>query len=159
MAFFDSAKKDGSAIAKRRTPATGESGVTILTSGCHFSGTLYCKGSSRIGGKIEGQITSEGLLIIEEGAVIDADVKADEVILHGKFTGKLTASGKVELTETSVFEGDVQTSSLLIKEGAQFNGRISMPQESPSNFVGIDELHRKKNWTQRPKLHLRTHHV
>jgi cytoskeletal protein CcmA (bactofilin family) len=142
MSFFNSISKAGA--AKRRSATASESGVTILSSGCHFNGKLFCKGSSRIGGKIEGEVISEGMLIIEEGAVIDADVKAEEVILHGRFSGKLVASLKVECSERSVFDGELQTPSLLIMEGAQFNGQIKMATQDKSNFVGIDELQKKK---------------
>ena len=100
--------------------------ITIITSGCHFNGKLFCRGSSRIAGKIEGQIVSEGSLIVEEGAEITADVKAEEIILQGRFTGSLEASSRVELTGTSYFEGDLKTPSLIVQEGATFNGNSTM---------------------------------
>ena len=43
--------------------------VTILTGGCHFSGKMFCRGSTRVGGKVDGEIVSEGLLIVEQEAV------------------------------------------------------------------------------------------
>ena len=43
--------------------------VAIITEGCNFEGKLYCKGATRIGGKVDGEIISEGLLIIEEGEI------------------------------------------------------------------------------------------
>lgn len=112
---------------KQRKPSAPRDGaVTILTSGCHFTGKLYCRGASRIGGKIEGQIISEGLLIIEEEAVINAEVKAEEAIIQGQLTGKLTATGRVELCASSRFEGDIVTPVLIVREGAQFNGSSKM---------------------------------
>jgi cytoskeletal protein CcmA (bactofilin family) len=115
-----------------KKPAAARDGaVTILTSGCHFSGKLFCRGASRIGGKIEGQIVSEGLLIIEEEAVIMAEVKADEAIIQGKVTGKLQATGRIELCATSRFEGDISTPVLIVREGAQFNGRSTMVSAQP----------------------------
>lgn len=122
--MFQSPKSQG-ATAKNKTPPNNAA-VTILTSGCHFSGKLYCRGSSRIGGKIEGQIISEGLLIIEDEAVITAEIKADEVVIQGRVQGKLQASSRVELCAQSQFEGDIATPVLIVKEGAQFNGRSSM---------------------------------
>ncbi len=140
MTFFSGDKRVGASAGKRRGANLQESAVTILTSGCHFSGKLYCKGSSRIGGRIEGEIISEGLLIIEEGATIHANVKAEETILHVRFNGRLEASVKVEFAETASFEGELQTPSLLVNEGAQFNGRVVM---SPA-LSGVEELHKKK---------------
>jgi cytoskeletal protein CcmA (bactofilin family) len=100
--------------------------VTILTSGCHFNGKLYCRGSSRIGGKIEGQIVSEGLLIIEEEAVVLGEIRAEEAIIQGQVVGKLEAYGRVELASSCKFDGDITSPSMCVHEGAQFNGRSSM---------------------------------
>ncbi len=101
--------------------------VTILTSGCHFTGKLYCRGSSRIAGKIEGQIISEGFLVIEDEASITAEIKADEAVIQGKVQGKLHATSRVELCAASQFEGDIMTPVLVVREGAQFNGHTQMP--------------------------------
>ena len=40
--------------------------------------------------------------------------------------GKLTATGRVELCPTAEFDGDITTSSLIVREGAKFNGRATM---------------------------------
>lgn len=116
---------------KKRGATFHESAVTILTPGCHFDGKLYCRGSSRIGGKIEGEIISEGLLIIEEEAQIIAKIKADEAVLQGEVKGRLEAAARVTLTATCKFEGDIVTPSLIVQEGAQFNGFTSM-QPTPT---------------------------
>ena len=118
-------------------PATpmSDKAVTILTSGCHFNGKLYCRGSSRIGGKIEGQIISEGLLIIEEEAIVLGEIKAEEAIIQGQVVGKLEAHGRVELASSCKYDGDITTPSLCVHEGAQFNGR--------SHMVAAADLHDK----------------
>ena len=122
--MFSASKAPSSPKVSKNAPQ--KSAVTILTSGCHFSGKLFCRGSSRIGGKIEGQIVSEGLLIIEEEAVITAEIKADEVIIQGQVKGKLVATSRVELCDTCEFEGDISAQVLIVREGAQFNGRSTM---------------------------------
>lgn|GEM_PF-420217 len=133
-------KVDKSAIAKaNKKPVTGRDtgAVTILTSGCHFSGKLYCRGASRVGGRIEGQVVSEGLLIIEEEAIITAEIKAEEVIIQGRVEGKLQATGRVELASTSFFTGDISTPVLVVREGAQFNGHSAMiKREAPVSGNG-----------------------
>ena len=48
---------------------------------------------SRIGGKIEGEVISEGTLI-EEDALVEAAIQAEEVIIQGQ-VGQLEASDKV----------------------------------------------------------------
>lgn len=130
--FSSTAKQQPQKKVKRPAPSR-DSAVTILTSGCHFSGKLYCRGSSRIGGRIEGEIVSEGLLIVEEEALITAEVRADEVIIQGHVKGKLKASGRVELTASCRFEGDIECSNLIINDGAQFNGRSIMKISETEN--------------------------
>lgn len=124
--MFNASKNQPQPKAKKPVNGQGANAVTILTTGCHFSGKLYCRGASRIGGKIDGQIVSEGLLIVEEEAVITAEIKADEAIIQGRVQGKLQATGRVELCASSQFEGDIITPVLVVREGAQFNGHATM---------------------------------
>lgn len=121
MIFSDKGSK-----SERRSSAAGDSGVTILTPGCHFTGKLYCRGASRIGGKIEGEVVSEGLLIIEEEAEIQAKITSDEAVVQGRVTGSLVSKKRVKLTESCVFTGDIYTPSLVVSDGALFNGRAYM---------------------------------
>lgn len=123
--MFSSQKNSPQKPVKKQTPIK-DSAVTILTSGCHFNGKLFCQGSTRIGGKIEGEIASEGLLIIEDEANINADIKADEVVVQGVVKGKLEATSRVELCSSGSFEGDIISPILVINEGANFNGRAAM---------------------------------
>ncbi|MBC7660294.1 MAG: polymer-forming cytoskeletal protein [Chitinophagaceae bacterium] len=122
--MFSPQKKGGANLGRRDN--LKDFAVTIITGGCHFSGKLYCKGSTRIGGKVEGEIISEGLLIVEEGAIINAECHVEDIVIQGHFKGTLEASGKVELSSSCTFEGDINTGSLVIQEGAQFNGRTKM---------------------------------
>lgn len=126
MVFSD--KKNVSPRSGRRGSGFHESAVTILTPGCHFNGKLFCRGSSRIGGRIEGEIISEGLLIIEEEASITARIQAEEIIVQGQVKGQVEASLRVELSSSSRVDGDVITPSLVINEGAIFNGQTTMKE-------------------------------
>ena len=56
--MFSEQKRASANKNKRKGASAGGVAVTILTSGCHFEGKLYCKGASRIGGQIQGKIVS-----------------------------------------------------------------------------------------------------
>ena len=47
-------------------------GMTVLTEGCHFAGKLFCRGASKVAGRVDGEIIAEGLIIIEKTAVLNA---------------------------------------------------------------------------------------
>ena len=55
-----------------------------------------------------------------------AEIKADEVVIQGHVEGQLEAQGRVRLESNSKFFGDIVTPSLVIKEGAIFNGKSKM---------------------------------
>lgn len=111
---------------KRHTVHTKDLGVTILSKGCAFTGKLLCQGSSRIAGRVEGEIISEGFLIVEEGANILAEISGENIIVHGKVEGTISAKRRLELSEKCEVNAEIITSSLFIKEGAKFNGSVVM---------------------------------
>jgi len=116
--------------------ANKDGGVTILTAGCHFSGKLYCKGATRIGGTVDGEVIAEGLLIVEEDAVINAEVKAEEVVVHGRMEGNLNVQRKIEMCSTADVQADVTTPNMVVHEGALFNGRTTMKRAAASGEAG-----------------------
>lgn len=138
--MFNNKNQQPATRSVKKVDNVRDTAVTILTSGCHFNGKLYCRGSTRIGGTIEGEIVSEGLLIIEDEAKINANIKAEEAVIQGAVQGKLEAMGRVELCASSSFTGDIVTPVLVIREGAHFNGRASMTEKREGR-----EKHGRKN--------------
>ena len=143
--FGDRKNSSSVTTAKAIKPTSkkgSDSAVTILTSGCHFTGKLYCRGSSRIAGEIEGQVISEGLLVVEEGAVINGDIEAEEVVIHGRVIGTIKCSGRVALAPSCSCEGDIHSPSLVIAEGASFVGRSNTGSTAKNKTATLD---RKKD--------------
>ena len=103
---------------------TGFSGSeeTLLGRGAEFNGTLTFKDSVRIEGKLTGEISSDGTLIIGEGGEVQAEIKVDTVIIQGRLVGNVQAKSAVELHATGFLKGNVTTVSLNIHKGAIFNG-------------------------------------
>lgn len=134
--MFGSDKNQGASGKRAASASTKDGGVTILTSGCHFAGKLYCKGATRIGGTIEGEVIAEGLLIVEEDAVINATVKAEEIVVHGRMEGNLSVQRKIEMCATADVQADIVTPNLLVHEGAIYNGRTTMKRAVATTDAG-----------------------
>ncbi|MCX6118836.1 MAG: polymer-forming cytoskeletal protein [Proteobacteria bacterium] len=126
--MFGHDKTNSNGNSKRGAQAK-DLGVTILTSGCHFTGKLYCRGATRIGGTIEGQVIAEGLLVIEDEAVITGEVDAEDIVIHGKVEGKINARNRIEFCSTADVHAEVSTPSLIVHDGALFNGRTVMTKK------------------------------
>ncbi len=104
--------------------------IIYMGKSVEIKGNVSFEGSGRIDGRVEGKITVKGSLILGEGAMISSEIEGDTVVVGGKVTGKITAHQKVQLLKTSIFNGDITTPSLLIEDGAQFNGTCKMTSVS-----------------------------
>jgi cytoskeletal protein CcmA (bactofilin family) len=96
---------------------------TTLGADASFKGELTFEKGMRLLGKFEGQITSEGQLMVAEGATLNGDVKAAGIRIDGHVKGNLQASSKIQLAASARLEGDIQTNRLEVAEGAVLIGR------------------------------------
>jgi cytoskeletal protein CcmA (bactofilin family) len=100
--------------------------IAFLGKGTEFKGVITYQGTVRIDGRVEGEIITEGTLIVGESAVIQAEVVAGTVISSGKISGNVTAREKIQLLSPAVLEGSIKTPLLVIEEGVRFNGQCQM---------------------------------
>jgi len=106
----------------------------IIESGCKFEGNLSFLGTARISGIVTGSIYSEEMVIIAEGAVVNADISADIILISGVVKGNLKASSRVEIVRPARFEGTIVSPSLIVEEGVVFHGTTSMRERGGRNF-------------------------
>ena len=99
---------------------------TILSEDIEFSGTLNFEKSFLIRGRLSGEISAKGLLVVDEKASVDANIKASRVIIRGTVKGDVTAAEKVEVTLTGRLTGNVIAPEIYMETGCYFNGRCSM---------------------------------
>jgi cytoskeletal protein CcmA (bactofilin family) len=98
----------------------------FLGPGSELEGKLHFTGSVRLDGRVTGQISSQGLLIIGPAGRIQADVQVDSIIICGEFRGEVTARERVEMRPPATVYGTVATPSLIIHEGVLFEGACRM---------------------------------
>lgn len=107
--------------------------LTIIAEGVFIQGKIFSHGTTRVDGKVNGEIISEKEFIIGKEGKVNANVKTSNAIISGYFKGEMIASGEVEITSTGRFVGNlIQKDALLtISKGGLFNGKsvISDNQE------------------------------
>jgi cytoskeletal protein CcmA (bactofilin family) len=106
---------------------------TILSQDIIFNGTLNFEKPFLIRGKLSGEIAARGLLVVDEEAVVEANINASRVIIRGSVKGNVTAAEKVELTITGKLIGDVTAPEIFMETGCVFNGRCSMIGKNPES--------------------------
>jgi cytoskeletal protein CcmA (bactofilin family) len=107
-------------------PAPGHEVNTILGRGSEFEGKLTFEGTVRIDGKFSGEIFTNDVLIIGEGADVRAELDVATVIVRGSVTGNIRAKNAVELRTPGRVKGNIATPSLLIDKGVIFEGQCQM---------------------------------
>ncbi len=107
---------------------TSEHITALLDAGARFEGRLTFEGTVRIGGEFKGEIFTKDALVINEGALVQADIEADTIIINGRVEGNLFARRRVIMHPPAVFRGTVTSPSLRIDEGVVFEGASYMPK-------------------------------
>ncbi len=102
----------------------------LLGKGSEFEGKLTFEGTVRIDGKFKGEIFSDDVLIIGEGAEVEAEIKVNRVVVYGHVRGNVTAPGGVSLHAPAKLNGSIATRSLKIDEGVIFEGACHMDAQA-----------------------------
>ena len=101
-----------------------------------FNGVLRSDTSIRIDGIVEaGLIETPANVIITESGQVFCDIQAKNVSIRGRFSGTLQAQ-RAELLSGSYVSGALHVDSILLDDGAVFDGELHMQgalgQEQPS---------------------------
>jgi cytoskeletal protein CcmA (bactofilin family) len=115
-----------------KAPQTTDAGgaTAFLGKGAKLVGKISLDGPARIEGQIEGEVESKDTLTIGEDAVLKAKITGTTVIIHGHVTGDVTARTRLELRSPGRIQGNISTPTLVIQEGASFDGNCSMGEDS-----------------------------
>jgi cytoskeletal protein CcmA (bactofilin family) len=98
----------------------------VLSSDVEIKGSIKFSQDLIIDGRIEGEVISDGNLVIGENADIKGEVKTKSVTVFGKVNGNITVQDACELKQNSELVGDVQAGTLAIEGGATFMGQSSV---------------------------------
>ena len=109
----------------RREGVIGEIN-TLLGRGASFEGKLTFEGTVRVDGKLKGEVFSDDVLIVGEGAYVEAEIDIGEIIIQGTVVGNIRAKRGIEIHAPGRVKGDLHTPSLQIDKGVMFEGRSFM---------------------------------
>ena len=101
-------------------------GKNVLSNDVEIKGNLRFGGELLFEGKIEGEISSEGTLTLGDGATVNGNINATNVIVRGKVTGNIVAKEKIEIKTKAEIFGDIKASKLSVEEGVTFVGRAEV---------------------------------
>ena len=102
----------------------------FLDAGSHIEGDLHFEDTFRIDGRLTGRVESQGELVVGEEGQVEGEVRVGRLFISGTVKGSAVAAQRVEITSRGKVKADLETPSLVIEDGAFFEGRCSMGQRS-----------------------------
>jgi len=101
----------------------------FVGNGTNVTGEANFKAMMRVDGHLSGRISStSGTLIVGSNGKVDANVEVAVAVVHGTINGDIIATQRLELGRSAKVNGNIQTPSLIIEQGAVFEGSCKMLQ-------------------------------
>jgi len=105
----------------------------FVGSGTVVTGEATFKAMMRVDGHLSGRISSSsGTLIVGANGRVDANIEVAVAMIHGTVHGDIIATQRLELGRAAKMNGNIQTPSLMIEQGAIFEGSCKMMQMNAS---------------------------
>ncbi len=105
---------------------------TMIGADATVEGTLSLQGGIVIYGKVIGNVITGGPCRVAKGGNVVGEIRASEAHIGGRVEGNVISEGRAVLGNGAELIGDLVYSSLVIEEGAQFEGRCGILRESES---------------------------
>jgi len=120
-----------------RTQEGGRTQMANIGKSISIKGDVTGDEDTVIEGRVEGRIELKNHhLTVGPNGDVTGEIGAKQVTIVGRVTGNITATERVELCDSGRLDGDILSPRLLVQEGAQLNGSISMkavPAHSVTN--------------------------
>lgn len=97
---------------------------TTLGEGVIFRGELTFERLLKIDGTFEGELISQGKIIVGPKGKVKANLNLKEAIIEGKVEGNITVQERVELRGEAIVIGDIEAKLLSVDEGVSINGNV-----------------------------------
>ena len=123
--------------AKKAGRFDGNESMTLIGEEAYVHGQLAAKGSLRVEGSVEGDITDAVSVEIGKKGRVKGNVAAETVCVAGELEGDVVASRTVEILAQARLHGNIRTPNLRVEDGAFFEGTCAMrsaaePSPAPS---------------------------
>ena len=98
----------------------------MIGKGLFIRGELHGEEDLIVEGTVEGTITMQKSLTIENGGKIKADITTENITIRGEMEGNLTARDKISIQNGGRLIGDMTAPRIEVEDGAYYKGRIEM---------------------------------
>jgi cytoskeletal protein CcmA (bactofilin family) len=114
-----------SVFSKKDAPVNPKA-MNQLGQGTVIEGDISSDADIRIDGRIKGNVTTKGKLVLGSAGIIEGDVFCLNAYVEGRINGKIESGDLLILSKSALVNGDIIIKKLVVEEGAKFNGKCVM---------------------------------
>jgi len=115
MAFFGRKKKK----------VTSVSSASIITPGTSIKGEIRCEGNILLNGEFEGNIISQGEVVVGKSGRVSGEIQAAKLLVSGEFRGNFIGE-VIDIMPYGKVYGDVKVNNIIIEPNAVFEGETKI---------------------------------
>ena len=115
--------------------------TTIIREDASFEGKMVFDGNVMVNGKFKGEIISSGELTVGKGGLVEGLLQIGTINIYGEVRGNIKAKQKIVINAPATVKGDIEAPSLVIQEGAVFEGNCTMGKVK--NVENVYDLHQE----------------
>jgi len=112
-----------------------------------IKGEISSKGTVRIDGWLEGNISADSVIIGKTGT-INGDANVRLMVVGGRIIGNIRAAEAVDIQNTGDVCGDITAARLSIADGGKFDGRSTMQRTRELSYQSPEEVQAAEAITQ-----------
>jgi cytoskeletal protein CcmA (bactofilin family) len=110
--------------------------ASVIDRHSEFDGTYSTDRDLRIEGRAKGKLSCHGTLHVAQGATVDAEIEAEQVVVAGVLEGTVNCRSRLQIMPSGELRGRISTPSLVINEGARYEGEMVMPSHNTRLATG-----------------------
>ncbi len=109
-----------------KSSQTDSASINLIGNGTTITGDITSNGDVRIDGRLVGNITISGKLVIGTSGVLEGNVNCQNADVSGEIHGTVNVAELLALKATSKLLGDIITGKISVEPNATFTGTCNM---------------------------------
>jgi cytoskeletal protein CcmA (bactofilin family) len=120
---------------QRQAPApapTPTATATVFGKSMKIIGEVTSDEELYLDGDLDGKLNLRNRLTVGPNSKVNANIKAQEIIVFGTIKGNVESETRVSLRTGASIVGDIKTAGIVIEDGAYFKGGIDISRNGES---------------------------
>jgi cytoskeletal protein CcmA (bactofilin family) len=123
--------------AKEKSPAPSmlngtdkDAQTTVVAKGTSIEGKFACTENVRLDGAVNGEVRVDKRLVMGDGSSVQGNIFARDAAIKGRIKGDVHVKEALHLMDTAVIEGNITARTMIVDEGARYNGSCKIGEAS-----------------------------